>query len=134
MEPEAPKKSKKKLIMMVGGAAVVGVAAFMFLGGGGADADAATVTTTAAPVEGPVIEADQMTVNLADEELRYARIKFAVVLPEGGDTTVVGERFPVLKDAILSVVSGYRATELLGPAALDSLRDAFTTARADRRI
>ena len=63
--------------------------------------------------------------------MRYARIKFAVVLPEGGDTAAVGERFPVLKDAVLGVVSGYSADQLLGPSSLDDLRAEFTTAAQD---
>ena len=126
-QAEAPAKSKKKLIMIVGGVLVLGGGAYMFLGGGGGDVDA-SVTTTTVIVEGPVVEAEQMTVNLADEGLRYARIKFAVVLPLGGDTAAVGERFPVLKDAVLSVVSGYTADQLLGADSLDRLRSEFTAA------
>ena len=129
-EQQAPAKSKKKLIMIVVGVLVLGGAAYMFLGGGGGEVDA-SVTTTTVVVEGPVLEADQMTVNLADEGLRYARIRFAVVLPEGGDTAAVGERFPVLKDAVLSVVSGYSADQLLGSDSLDHLREEFTTAALD---
>jgi flagellar basal body-associated protein FliL len=124
---DAPAKSKKKLILIAVGVLVLGGAGYMFLGGGGGEAEA-SVTTTTMPVEGPVLEADQMTINLADDDLRYARIKFAVVLPEGGDTAAVGERFPVLKDAVLQVVSGYAADQLLGPEALDRLREQFTTA------
>jgi flagellar FliL protein len=130
-EQTAPAKSKKKLIMIVVGVLVLGGAAYMFLGGGGGGEVDASVTTTTVVVEGPVLEADQMTVNLADEGLRYARIRFAVVLPEGGDTAAVGERFPVLKDAVLSVVSGYSADQLLGRDSLDDLRDEFTTAALD---
>ena len=129
-EQAAPAKSKKKLIMIVVGVLVLGGAAYMFLGGGGGEVDA-SVTTTTVVVEGPVLEADQMTVNLADEGLRYARIKFAVVLPEGGDTAAVGERFPVLKDAVLGVVSGYSADQLLGRDSLDVLREEFTMAAHD---
>ena len=127
MADEAPKKSKKTLIFIIGGVLAVGAAAFVFLGGGGgSEAEAAAVTTTLVPVEGPVIEADQMTVNLADPDARYARVKFAVVLPEGGDSAAVGERFPILKDSILSVLSGYEAADLKGADALDELRRAFT--------
>lgn len=129
-EQAAPAKSKKKLIMIVVGVLVLGGAAYMFLGGGGGEVEA-SVTTTTVIVEGPVLEADQMTVNLAGEDMRYARIKFAVVLPEGGDTAAVGERFPVLKDAVLGVVSGYSADQLLGPSSLDDLRAEFTTAAQD---
>ena len=127
VQTDAPAKSKKKLILIVVGVLVLGGAGYMLVGGGGGEAEA-SVTTTTVVVEGPVLEADQMTINLDDDDLRYARIKFAVVLPENGDTAAVGERFPVLKDAVLQVVSGYTADRLLGPDSLDRLRDEFTAA------
>ena len=126
---EAAKKGKGKLIGIVGGVVVLlGAVYFLFLGGGGGEAEAA-VTTTTIPVEGAVIESDQMTVTLADEPVRYARITFAVVLPEGGDSAVVGERMPLLKDGVLDVVAGMSAADLVGQAGLDVLR-ADLTAKA----
>ena len=125
-EEEPKKGGKGKLIGMIGGGVVLLAAVyFLFLSGGGGEEEAA-VTTTTIPVEGPVIEVDEMTITLSDSPVRYARLKFAVVLPEGGDTTVVGERVPVLKDAVLDVVSAYTADELVGPAALGSLREDLT--------
>jgi flagellar FliL protein len=121
------KKGKGKLIGIVVGVLVLaGVAYFVFLGGGGGDSGEASVTTTTVVVDGPVIEVDEMTVTLADDPIRYARLKFAVVLPEGGDTTVVGDRVPLLKDAVLSTISGYTADQLVGADALNSLRDQLT--------
>ena len=123
---EAAKKGKGKLIGIVGGVVVLlGVVYFMFLSGGGGDAEAG-VTTTTVPVEGAVIEADQMTITLADDPVRYARLTFAVVLPEGGDSAAVGERMPVLKDGVLDVVAGMTAADLVGPEALASLRENLT--------
>ena len=123
---EEAKKGKGKLIGIVGGVVVLlGVVYFMFLGGGGGDAEAG-VTTTTIPVEGAVIEADQMTVTLTDNPVRYARITFAVVLPEGGDSAVVGERMPLLKDGVLVVVAGMNAADLVGTQALASLRESLT--------
>ena len=123
---EEAKKGKGKLIGIIGGVVVLlGVVYFMFLGGGGGDAEAGATTTTV-PVEGAVIESDQMTVTLADDPVRYARLTFAVVLPEGGDSTVVGERMPVLKDGVLDVVAGMTAADLVGSEALDSLRKSLT--------
>ncbi|MCP3996101.1 MAG: flagellar basal body-associated FliL family protein [bacterium] len=126
-EEEEPKKGGKgKLIGMIGGGLVLlGAVYFLFLGGGGGE-DEAAVTTTTIPVEGPVIEIDEMTITLSDNPVRYARLKFAVVLPEGGDTTVVGEKVPILKDAVLDVVSAYTADELVGPSALGGLREELT--------
>ena len=127
VEEEEPQKTGKgKLIGMIGGAVVLlGVVYFMFLSGGGGDEEAA-VTTTTVPVEGAVIEVDEMTVTLSDNPVRYARLKFAVVLPEGGDSAAVGDRVPVLKDAVLDVVSAYTAAELVGPEALAGLRERLT--------
>jgi flagellar FliL protein len=125
-EEEAKKGGKGKLIGIIGGVVVLlGVVYFVFLGGGGGEEEAA-VTTTTIPVEGPVIEVDEMTITLADDPVRYARLKFAVVLPEGGDTTVVGDRIPVLKDAVLDVMSSYVAADLVGPDALGTLRAELT--------
>jgi flagellar FliL protein len=128
---EAPKKSKKKLFIIIGGGvAVLAVGYFLFMGGGGA-ADETAATTTTTVVEGPVIEAEQMTINLADADPRYARLKFAVVLPMGGDAAAVGERFPILKDAVLDVVVGYTADDMRSPDILDTLRDEFTAKALD---
>lgn len=128
--PEEPKKGKKKLIII--GAVVIALAAgggFFFLGGD--KAEASVVEEPAEPVEGPVIEGDQMTVNLADEESRYARLTFAVVLAAEADSGAVGERMPLLKDAILDAVAGYKAADLRAPGALDDLRAAFTERAQD---
>ena len=126
--PAAGKKGKGKLIAIIGGAVVVGAAAFYFLamGGGGGDDMASPTTTTVAFEEGAVIEADEMTVNLADPTPRYARLTFAVVLPTGGDSTVVGERFPLLKDRVIDVMAQFTAGQLSAPGGLDQVRTELT--------
>ncbi len=123
---ETPKKGKGKLFGIIGAVVVLGVGGYMFLGGGGGGEEDPSVTTTTLVVEGAVIEADEMTVNLADADTRYARIRFGVVLPEDGDSTTVGERFPIMKDAVLGVVSKYTAGQLLGDGGIDSLRSQLT--------
>jgi len=130
-EEEAKKGGKGKLIGIIGGVVVLlGAVYFLFLGGGGGDAEAG-VTTTTVVVEGAVIEVDEMTVTLTDDPIRYARLSFAVVLPMGGDSAAVGERVPVLKDAVLDVMSGYAAADLVGPEALGVLRDELTESALD---
>ena len=124
---EEAKKGKGRLIGIIGGVVVLlGVVYFMFLGGGGGE-DEAGVTTTTVPVEGAVIESDQMTVTLNEDPVRYARITFAVVLPEGGDSAVVGDRMPLLKDGVLDVFAGKTTADLLGTAGLDDLREELTS-------
>lgn len=123
---EEAKKGKGKLIGIVGGVVVLlGVVYFMFLGGGGGETEAG-VTTTTVPAEGAVIESDQMTITLADDPVRYARLTFAVVLPEGGDSAAVGERMPLLKDGVLDVVAGMTAADFVGSDALGLLREDLT--------
>ena len=120
------KGGNKKKLMIGGGVAAVAIVGYLFLGGGGGDPAAADTTTTTIVVEGAVIESDEMTVNLADSTVRYARIKVGLVLPVDGDSTTVGERMPILKDSILGVVGRYDADTLLHPDTLDELRARFT--------
>lgn len=125
-EEDAKKGGKGKLIGIIGGVVVLlGAVYFLFLGGGGGDVEAG-VTTTTVVVEGAVIEVDEMTVTLTDDPIRYARVSFAVVLPMGGDSAAVGDRVPVLKDAVLDVMSGYAVADLVGPEALGILRAELT--------
>lgn len=121
------KGGSKKKLMIGGGVAVLAVIGYLFFGGGGGgDPEAAGTTTTIAIVEGAVIESDEMTVNLTDSTVRYARIKVGLVLPVDGDSTTIGERMPILKDSILGVVGRYDAATLLEPGTLDELRQRFT--------
>jgi len=125
-DEEKKKGGKGKLIGMIGGGVVVLVAVyFLFLSGGGGDEEAGPTTTTI-PADGPVIEVDEMTITLAEDPVRYARLKFGVVLPEGGNSAAVGERVPVLKDAVLDVMAGYTVDDLMGPEAISSLREQLT--------
>lgn len=124
---------KGKLIGIIGGVVVlVGAGLFFFLGGSSdADENAPPPDEEAAVVEGAVIEGDTMTFNLADDDTRYARVTFAVVLPEGGDSATVGERMPLLKDAALRIMSGYTSADLLATRGLDDLREDLTQAAAE---
>ena len=128
------KKGKGKLIGIIGAVVVVAGAAvyFLFLGGGGEAAEEeAEVAEASEPVEGAIVESEEMTVNLADNDPRYARIRFAVVLHEGSDQTAVGERFPLLKDRILDVMAGFTADELLADGGIDDVRTQLTSASQD---
>lgn len=78
------------------------------------DAAAAEPTPEASPepVEGEVIDVATMTINLAGEDLRYARLGFAVVLESMADPAGVAGRFPLLKDAAITEVSTFTPDEL----------------------
>lgn len=121
--PKEGKKGKKKMLLLVVPVAVVsaGAGAF-FLRGGSAEAAAPTTTSTYAPVEGEVIEVDQLTVNLVGEEDRYARVGFALVLAEGVSSGEVGKRVPLLRDAAISVLTEFTADELRTAEGMERLR------------
>lgn len=127
------KKGKGKLFAIIGGVVVLAGAAgaFFFLGGGGEAEEEAATTSTLVPTEGEVIESDEMTVNLADATPRYARIKFAVVLPEDGDSAVVGNKFPLLKDRVLDVLARFSADQLLASGGLDAVREQLSEEAQD---
>lgn len=126
-EPEKGGGKGKLIGIVVGVVVLLGAAYFLFFSGGGGDVEA-DATETTIPPDGPVIEMDEMTVTLAGDPVHYAKIKFAVVLPENGDTTVIGDRVPILKDAVLGKISGLTIDDLMGPEALDNLRDEITDA------
>lgn len=127
MADEPKKGSKKKLI--IAGVAVAALAGgyFLFMGGSPPPEEEAAATTTTEPVEGAVIEVGTLTANLADaDELRYARVTFAVVLNANADSAAVGARVPLLQDAALGVVSDYTSVELAGSTGIGALRDDLT--------
>jgi flagellar FliL protein len=128
---EKEKGGKGKLIGIIGGVVVLAAGGFFFFMGGSSDAEEnAPPPEEEVVAEGAVIEADTMTFNLAGDESRYARVTFAVVLPEGGDSAAVGERMPLLKDAALQIMAEYTAADLSGTAGLDRLREELTKASA----
>lgn len=126
---ETPKSGgKKKLIMIVVPVVVVIAAAAGFFLRSGDTAEAAVPTTVPPVVEGEVIEVDTMTVNLVGEEGRYARVGFAVVLDSTADTGVVGMKVPLMRDATLTVMTGFDAAELQTAEGMERLRQALSDA------
>ena len=123
VQPETEKKkSKKKLIMAVVAVLALGGGYYFFLGGGGGEEPFAEEVV----IEESVIDGATMTVALVGEETHFARVSFALVLPDGGDTAVVGKKIQLLQDAALTVITGYEAGELGTTAGLDRLRADLT--------
>jgi flagellar basal body-associated protein FliL len=121
-EPAEGTKGKKKTLLIAVPVVVVSAAAgAFFLRGGSAEAVTPT-TSTYAPVEGEVIEVDQLTVNLVGEEDRYARLGFALVLAEGVSSGEVGKRVPLLRDAAISVLTEFTTEELRTAEGMERLR------------
>jgi flagellar FliL protein len=119
---------KKKLVMIVVPIVVVIAGAAGFFLRGGDTAEAAVPTTTVPIVEGDVIEVDTMTVNLVGEEGRYARVGFAVVLDSTAESGAVGVKVPLMRDATLTVMTGFDSTELQTAEGMERLRHELSDA------
>lgn len=119
---------KKKLVMIVVPIVVVIAGAAGFFLRGGDTAEAAVPTTTVPIVEGEVIEVDTMTVNLVGEEGRYARVGFAVVLDSTAESGAVGMKVPLMRDATLTVMTGFDSTELQTAEGMERLRQELSDA------
>lgn len=124
---EAPQQEEKKggakkiIIMIVALLAVAGGVYFFMFAGAGAPEPEPEATE---PVEGVVIDGATMTVALQGDgdTINFVRISFAVVLAEGADSTIVGNRIQILQDGALTVIAGYTASELRTVEGLDRLR------------
>ncbi|NOX30076.1 MAG: flagellar basal body-associated FliL family protein [Actinobacteria bacterium] len=116
--------AKKKKLMIVGG--VVAAAAGYF---GGEPAEAMAPTTTI-PLEeeadGAILAVGALTVNLVDDQPRFGRIAFSVLLVEGTDPLLIEPRLPLLLDAALSELALFEASELRTLAGQERLRDQLT--------
>ena len=119
---EKKKGGKKKLILVVVLLAALGGGYFFMFGGSSAPEE--PVSTE--PVEGAVIDGATMTVGLTGEGNSLARVSFAVVLSEGADSAVVGNKIQILQDAALTTISQYTAPDLRSVEGLDRLRAELT--------
>lgn len=111
--------------------ATLAVGYFLF-GRGGAAAEAVPTTTIplSEEAEGAVVTAGTLTVNLADETPRYAKVGVALVLVEGTDPLPIEGKLPLVLDAVLTQVSGMTAEDLLSTEGFESLREGIGEAAA----
>lgn len=123
----SPPKSKKKqaLIGFVLVAALIG--GYVTLSGGG-EADAAQEAVEApAPVEGPVVTLEPITLNLADG--RFLKVGLALQLVEGvpapAPADVPGFAAPALDDSI-SLLGALSYADLVAPGGRDAAKQALT--------
>lgn len=120
-EPRPPRR-RRRLVLVAGLVLLAAAALWWFVLRGGDEAGAEEPE----PVEGAVVEVAQMTANLAGAELHYARFGFAVVLAEEIPPADVEGRFPLLRDAALSVVQGFSQDHLRTPEGTEQFRSELT--------
>jgi flagellar basal body-associated protein FliL len=119
-EKKKKKKGKAKLFVIVALVVVVGAGAYLFLFSGSGGSEEAVA---AEPVEGVVVDGATMTVALnGEDETHFVRVSFALVLVEGADSALVGNRIQLLQDAALTLIAGYTAESLRTPEGLDTMR------------
>jgi flagellar protein FliL len=127
--PPTPAKGRKKLLL------VAGVVVLVLVGGGaflllGSDAEAEEEVGTVIE-EGPVVPVADMTANLAGSQIHFAKLSFAAVLTPDADAKLVGERFPLLRDAAITELSTMPAEHLRTTAGMDELRSRLSGRASD---
>jgi len=119
---------KGKLIpVVVVVVAVVAAQQLGFIGGGSPEVEpTATETEEVVVLPGASVEVAQMTVNLASEDLRYARIGFGLELAAGTDAALLEPKYNLLKDALITIAIGMSPELLRTAAGQQDLRDQLT--------
>lgn len=90
------------------------------------EAPAAPVEVVTEVAEGPVVPVGEVTANLAGPEVHHARVAIAVVLGADVEPEEVGDRLPVLTDAVVEELARRSYDELSAAGGGDALRDALT--------
>jgi flagellar basal body-associated protein FliL len=123
---DGKKPRKKKLLLFVLPAMLMaGVGAKMTVFKGETDTEE---VEHAEPLEGEIVDVGSLTVNLADEGRRYARVGIALVLSETADAEEVANRIPLLKDAASTKIASHSSLQLRTPEGKELLRGELTEA------
>jgi len=118
----APRRRRLLLLLLAAGLAVAG-AGLAFGPWGGGDGAVDEHETVA---DGEVVVVGGMTTSLGGDTQAYARVELAVVLRPDADRTTVEPRFPVLRDAALTVIMSFRPSELRTVEGAERLRVELT--------
>ena len=125
---ESGGKFNPKMIAIV--VVVLGGAGYYFLGGGGTEPVDASVPTTTIPlaeeVDGAILSAGTLTVNLTGEGTRFGRVSFSLVLVEGVDPLTIEPKLPLVLDAALTELASFSASDLLGASGQEQLRSVLS--------
>jgi flagellar basal body-associated protein FliL len=124
--PAAGKPSKLVLALLVLNLGATGFSTFKIVT---ADAHAASAPHAPAheakstnEVTGPVVALDPFVVNLDEQQSRYLKITLQLELMKKDAETLIEKNKQVIRDAMLSHLSGLKLADTLGAAAKDKLR------------
>lgn len=81
--------------------------------------------------EGEVVEVGILTVSLGGAGTQYARVGLAMVLADGYGADEVSGRFPLVKDAAISVLAGKDPDDFRTQAGLARLREELSDIARD---
>jgi len=112
-EEEAPKKSKVKDPKILGIGGIV-IAALVYQFALKAPPETEMVVEDPEPVEGAIVELDEMVLNLEDENASYLRVGVAVVLTDLEDPALFEADEAIAKDVIVDYL-GSRTSEDFAP-------------------
>ncbi len=115
-DEEAAAAAKKKK-MMIGGGLVAAVAIYMFVlkPAPAEEVPDALAMAEVVLVEGEIIELPDLVINIADDNVSFARVGVALVLEEGTAAADFELETAIAKDAILDDLSGRTAEQLQTP-------------------
>ncbi len=111
---EKPKKSKVKdpKILGIGGVLIAGLVYQFALKGPPPEAEMEMVDPE--PVEGAIVELEEMVLNLEDDDVNYLRVGVAVVLTDLEDPAMFEADEAIAKDVIVDYI-GSRTSEDFAP-------------------
>lgn len=138
-----PRTSKAVLGLLAANLAVSGFILFQTMGQSSAHPAAAAAAVPAegtAPtpdqanqITGPVIPLDPFVINLNEPgPSRYLRIQLQIELRDGAATKSLEKSKQLVRDDILSYLSGLRVADTLGPENKDRIRDALARRVGER--
>lgn len=127
-EGEATPKPKSKLPLIIGAVVVLmgggGGAAFMVMGGGGGSAQAAEKPELPASELGKVMPLDSFIVNLNEaKSTRYLKVTVHVELSDESVEEVVTERMVLIRDRVLTYLSGLGIDDVRGEEPKEAIRE-----------
>jgi flagellar basal body-associated protein FliL len=122
----APSRTRRRWLVPVLVLLVAGGAAAAFALGPWGDGAADEPEVPVVLHDGDVVVVGSMTTSLGGDTRAYARVELAVVLHPDAARTLVEPRFPVLRDGALTVIMGFRPSELRTVEGAERLRAELT--------